>query len=341
MAAPGVLAPGVIGQRDGVDDHLPSATSECPTGRRMGRYRVGELIHDGPMSTVYRATDVHLDRPVALKLLRPGLAPDEDFRALFRTEARHTATVEHPHVVTVYDFDQDSDGQDYLGLRYIPGISLADLIASHPLPLTRVIVLADQIASALEAVHAHGLLHLDVKPANILITTTGPATGEYVYLVDFGLARAEGAAPAAPARQFLGSPFFAAPENLRGGPISRAADLYSRPAPQRPHRRRPPRRDHDARPGAPRPDHSRGRLRRGGARAAHREHGRRPARIAGPLNWAATRRLPVSAVPADRSRRRAAGRRGRGTRCGWPWGGTRGAGRRRAPGWTGRRRARA
>lgn len=204
------------------------------TGRRLGRYRVGEVLHDGPMSTLYRAVDVRLDRLVALKVISPLLAADEEFRARFVDEARNTSAIDHPHVVPVYDHDE-IDEHLYLAMRYVDGPNLADLIAGHPLPLARVIALGAQVALALDAVHAHGLVHLDVKPANILITTAHqahhpsgrPARGEHVYLADFGLTR-RGATPAHTSTgAFLGSPAYAAPEHLRGQPVDAATDLYA------------------------------------------------------------------------------------------------------------------
>lgn len=209
--------------------------TEVLTGRRLGRYRVGEVLHDGPMSTLYRAVDTRLDRPVALKVISPLLASDEEFRARFIDEARNTSAIDHPHVVPVYDHDE-IDEHLYLAMRYVEGPNLADLIAGHPLPLARVLAVGAQIAQALDAVHSHGLVHLDVKPANILITAAhqahspavgGGPRGEHAYLADFGLTR-RGAAPASTgAGHFLGSPAYAAPEHLRGQPVTAATDLYS------------------------------------------------------------------------------------------------------------------
>ncbi|MCD2191994.1 serine/threonine protein kinase [Actinomycetospora endophytica] len=201
------------------------------TGRRIGFYEVGDLLHDGTLSRVYRASDPRLDRAVALKLIARRHAHDEELRRLFVAEARHTAAVEHPHIVPVYDHGRTTDDAPYLVMRYILGGTFADLIACHPLPLSRLLVVGGQVAGALDAVHAAGLVHLDVKPANILVSTShrtgSDAGGDYVYLADFGLARPDGTVPAAPAGAFLGSPAYAAPEHLRGHSIGPAADLYS------------------------------------------------------------------------------------------------------------------
>ena len=176
------------------------------------------------MSTLYRAVDVRLDRLVALKVISPLLAADEEFRARFVDEARNIAAIDHPHVVPLWDHDE-IDGHLYLAMRYVAGHDLAEVINGHPLPIARVLALGWQVAAGLDAVHAHGLVHLDVKPANILIAP-GPR-GEQVFLADFGLTR-RGAAPAAThAGGFLGSPAFAAPEHLRGDPVSARSDLYA------------------------------------------------------------------------------------------------------------------
>lgn len=201
---------------------------EVLTGRRLGRYRVGPVVHSGPMSTLYRADDVRLDRPVALKVISPLLAAEEEFRARFVDEARSLSAVDHPHVVPLYDHDEDPDGHLWLAMRWVDGATLAQAGAGAPMSLARCLALFDQVASALEAVHACGLVHLDVKPANILITTESARSGrsEHVYLADFGLTRRGRGGGRTSAGEFVGSPAFASPEHLRGEPISPATDLY-------------------------------------------------------------------------------------------------------------------
>lgn len=201
---------------------------EVLTGRRLGRYRVGSVVHSGPMSTLYRADDVRLDRPVALKVISPLLAAEEEFRARFVDEARSLSAVDHPHVVPLYDHDEEDDGHLWLAMRWVDGTTLAQAVAGRPMPLARCLALFDQVASALDAVHGCGLVHLDVKPANILITAESgrPGRPEHVYLADFGLTRRGRSAGRTGAGEFVGSPAFAAPEHLRGEPVSAATDLY-------------------------------------------------------------------------------------------------------------------
>jgi serine/threonine-protein kinase len=181
------------------------------------------------MSTVYRATDTRLDRRVALKVIDPALARDEEFRARFLDEARNTSAVDHPHVVPLYDVDRASgpDGEErlYIAMRHVDGRDLASLIGGRPLAPERALRLLDQVADALDAVHAHGLVHLDVKPANVLVESRGGL--EHAYLADFGLTHRGATGHRTHAGDFLGSPTYAAPEHLRGEPVDARTDLYS------------------------------------------------------------------------------------------------------------------
>ncbi len=213
-------------------DVVSTASAEEPlTGRRLGRWRVGPVVHDGPMSTLYRAHDVILDRPVALKVISRALAGDEEFRARFVEEARTLSAVDHPHVVPLYDHDE-IDGQLFLAMRWVDGSTIRDLTAGRPMPLATTLELFSQVASALDAVHARGLVHLDVKPANILVCRSEPDPrggrhgAGHVYLGDFGLTRRGRTAGVTAAGQFVGSPSFAAPEHLRGDPVTAATDVY-------------------------------------------------------------------------------------------------------------------
>jgi serine/threonine protein kinase len=181
------------------------------------------------MSTVYRATDTRLDRRVALKVIDPALARDDEFRARFLEEARNTSAVDHPHVVPLYDVDHapGPGGEErlYIAMRYVEGRDLATLIGGRPLAPERALRLLDQVADALDAVHAHGLVHLDVKPANVLVETRGGL--EHAYLADFGLTHRGATGHRTHAGDFLGSPTYAAPEHLRGEPVDARTDLYS------------------------------------------------------------------------------------------------------------------
>nr|WP_281376600.1 serine/threonine-protein kinase [Actinomycetospora corticicola] len=195
------------------------------TGSSLGRYRVEGVIGRGGMSTVYRATDTRLGRIVALKVIDPSLAGDEEFRERFRDEARNTSAVDHPHVVPLYDVDSVDD-RLYIAMRFVEGPDLATLIGGRPLAPDRALRLLDQVADALDAVHAHGLVHLDVKPANVLVggSTSG---ADHAYLADFGLTHRGATGHRTRGGDFLGSPTFAAPEHLRGEPVDARTDLYS------------------------------------------------------------------------------------------------------------------
>jgi serine/threonine-protein kinase len=190
---------------------------------------VESVIGRGGMSIVYRATDTRLDRRVALKVIDPALADDEEFRARFLDEARNTSAVDHPHVVPLYDVDRaDVAGGGerlYIAMRHVEGRDLATLIGGRPLAPERALRLLDQVADALDAVHAHGLVHLDVKPANVLVESRGGL--EHAYLADFGLTHRGATGHRTHAGDFLGSPTYAAPEHLRGEPVDARTDLYS------------------------------------------------------------------------------------------------------------------
>jgi serine/threonine-protein kinase len=204
------------------------ARSEDLSGTSLGRFRVESVIGRGGMSTVYRATDTRLDRRVALKVIDPALAGDEEFRARFLDEARNTSAVDHPHVVPLYDVDRaDAAGGErlYIAMRHVDGRDLATLIGGRPLAPERALRLLDQVADALDAVHAHGLVHLDVKPANVLVETRGGL--EHAYLADFGLTHRGATGHRTHGGDFLGSPTYAAPEHLRGEPVDARTDLYS------------------------------------------------------------------------------------------------------------------
>jgi serine/threonine protein kinase len=200
--------------------------SEDLTGRRLGHYRIDGVIGRGGMSVLYRATDMRLGRKVALKVIGDQLAADPEFRERFVDEARNTSAIDHAHVVPLYDFDE-VDGQLYIAMRYVEGSDLATLIKDGPLSSQRTLTLLGQVAEALDALHGRGLVHLDVKPANVLVTPQENVGGEHVYLADFGLTRRGATGHRTRSGDFLGSPTYAAPEHLRGEPVDARTDQYS------------------------------------------------------------------------------------------------------------------
>jgi serine/threonine protein kinase len=190
----------------------------APTGARLlaKRYRLIERIDEGGAGEVWRARDEKLDRDVAIKLL--GADADDAFRARFADEARRAAAVVHPNVVTV--FDEGSDGADaFMVMELVPGKTLREIVAERgPLPPHEVARLIRQVAGALDAAHAAGVIHCDVKPANVIVDPQGVAK-----LTDFGIARA---ARDRDEQELLGTARYIAPERVEGGPVTSRTDVY-------------------------------------------------------------------------------------------------------------------
>ena len=181
-----------------------------------GRYRLVERIDRGGTAEVWRARDERLDRDVAVKIL--GATADPAFRERFTTEARRAAAVSHPNIVTV--FDEGQDGNDaFIVMEDVRGRSLRDVIAERgALPANEAVALIGQIAGALDATHRAGLVHLDVKPANVIVDLSGNAK-----LTDFGIARA---ARDSEERELVGTARYIAPERIEGRPVTARSDVY-------------------------------------------------------------------------------------------------------------------
>ncbi len=195
----------------------------------IGKYEVLEELGRGGFAVVYQARDVELDRIVALKVLRPALSDDPDFVARFKQEARAVARLKHPNIVTVYDATQ-IDGQLIIAMQYVEGRTLRDeLQARGALPFDQALAILEQIAAALDYAHQHGVVHRDVKPANILLEDTDQ--GVHATLLDFGLAKAMEASAALTSQgTLLGSPEYMAPEQSdpnRANEIGPATDRYA------------------------------------------------------------------------------------------------------------------
>ncbi|MEU4739732.1 serine/threonine-protein kinase [Actinosynnema sp. NPDC023658] len=199
--------------------------SEDLSGRRLGHYRIDGVLGRGGMSVTYRATDVRLGRKVALKVIGEHLTADAEFRERFVDEARNTSAIDHANIVPLYDFDE-VDGLLYIAMRLVDGQDLASHIKDGPLSPARTLALLGQVAEALDMLHGKGLVHLDVKPANVLVTTK-EAANEHVYLADFGLTRRGATGHRTRTGDFLGSPTYAAPEHLRGEPLDGRTDQYA------------------------------------------------------------------------------------------------------------------
>src|SRR5262245_2142668 len=187
------------------------------------RYRLDQLIASGGMGAVWRAVDLVLDRPVAVKLLRDELAQHPETIARFRAEARHAAGLSHPAIAQVYDFGEASGGKPaFIVMELIDGPPLTALIADGALPPDQVLDIITQVAGGLAVAHAAGVVHRDIKPGNLLIDRAG-----MVKITDFGVAYAAGSVPLTRTGMLLGTPAYLAPERVAGQAAGPASDLYS------------------------------------------------------------------------------------------------------------------
>jgi serine/threonine-protein kinase len=192
------------------------------------RYRLQSEIAVGGMGWVWRAHDTRLERPVAVKVLRSELSDDATFRTRFRTEARHAAALNHPNIAAVHDYGESADpvtGEQvaYLVMELVDGEPLSSLLQRTPVPgLDRTLGIVRQTASALAAAHALGVVHRDVKPANVLVTPDGT-----VKLTDFGIAWSASNAPLTSTGHVMGTPHYLAPEQVQGNRATTASDVYS------------------------------------------------------------------------------------------------------------------
>jgi serine/threonine-protein kinase len=195
---------------------------ELEPGAEFAGCRIEAVAGRGGMGVVYRATELSLGRPVALKLLAPDRAGDREFRERFQRESRMAAAIDHPNVIPVYAAGE-SDGSLYLVMRYVGGTDLHKLLRDEgPLDPERAAELVAQLASALDAAHAAGLVHRDVKPANVLLA------GDHAYLSDFGLTRLAGSDTSLTnSGQWIGTVEYCSPEQLQGGRTDARADVYS------------------------------------------------------------------------------------------------------------------
>ncbi len=196
-------------------------------GTEFAGYRIEALLGRGGMSVVYRAENVRLGNKVALKLLADELADDESFRERFVRESRTAATLNHPNIVTIYDAG-DYEGVLYIAMRWVDGDLKMHLRREGPLAPDHAISVAAQVGSALDAAHARGLLHRDVKPANILLDPGDPGTPPLAYLADFGLTKhLESRSGITASGQFVGTIDYMSPEQIEGRDVDARTDIYS------------------------------------------------------------------------------------------------------------------
>jgi serine/threonine-protein kinase len=186
------------------------------------RYQIVRRVGTGGMADVYLARDTLLGRQVALKILHPQFASDESFVERFRREARAAANLQHPNAVSIYDWGQQ-DGHHFMVMEYVEGRSLKDVIAAEaPLEARRASAVAFQVLLALEYAHRSGLVHRDIKPGNILLTSSGDAR-----VTDFGIVRASDGDTMTQTGTILGTAYYLSPEQAQGLPVDARSDVYS------------------------------------------------------------------------------------------------------------------
>jgi hypothetical protein len=190
------------------------------TGATIAGYRIDGVVGRGGMGVVYEATQLSLDRTVALKVLAPHLGADPAFRERFRREAMLQAALDHPHIVTVHEAGESDDGL-FIATRLVRGRNLKQLIEGGLAP-ARALAILDQVASALDVAHAAGLVHRDVKPQNVLVDDN-----DYAYLADFGLIKDARDPGLTQTGEYVGTLDYVSPEQIRGEAMTSASDLYA------------------------------------------------------------------------------------------------------------------
>ena len=202
--------------------------SLCSVVTRSGlilddRYRLDERIAAGGVGQVWRATDLLLERPVAVKVLRPEYSDHPETLERFRKEAKNAGALSNSHVAQVYDYGPSGpDGSPYLVMEFVDGPSLADILAVDPIDPAMALDVISQAAEGLAAAHKAGVIHRDIKPGNILISREG-----HVKVTDFGIAHAAGQVPVTSPGLVMGTTQYMAPERIAGNHGTAASDLYA------------------------------------------------------------------------------------------------------------------
>ena len=210
---------------DPLDDDAPS---DPRVGANLGRYKIERVIASGGMGIVYAARDPKLGRTVALKLLREDLAADDEFRKRFVRESRAAASLDHPNILPVFDAGE-VDGVLYIATRLVDALDLRQLLAHEgELSLERTLLIAAQVAAALDFAHENGTIHRDVKPANLLVVPGRDGDADHAYLIDFGITKhAALDHTLTSSGLFVGTPEYVAPEQAAGTALDGRADQYA------------------------------------------------------------------------------------------------------------------
>jgi serine/threonine-protein kinase len=191
-------------------------------GRVVSHYRIESELGRGGMGVVYRAHDLKLDRLVVLKFLSPELVENEDAKRRLLREARAASALDHPNICAIFDIDEAEDGRTFLAMSYYEGEVLANRLRRGPVPIPVAVEVGTQVVTGLAASHARGIIHRDVKPGNIMVTTEG-----IVKLLDFGVAQTFGASRITRAGSIVGTTAYMSPEHLRGESVDGRTDIWS------------------------------------------------------------------------------------------------------------------
>ena len=192
------------------------------TGQTISHYKILEHLGGGGMGVVYKAEDTRLKRTVALKFLPPELTRDPDAKERFIHEAQAASSLQHNNICTVHDIDETSDGQLFIVMDSYEGETLKKKLEHGPVPLNSAIDIGLQVARGLQAAHEAGMVHRDVKPANIMVTSKGEAK-----ILDFGLAKLAGGAILTKTGSTVGTAAYVSPEQARGEEVDRRSDIFS------------------------------------------------------------------------------------------------------------------
>jgi serine/threonine protein kinase/HAMP domain-containing protein len=192
---------------------------------KIGRYKITGVLGSGAMATVYKAHDPEIDRAIAIKVLKPEFARNEDYRVRFIREAKGAGTLSHPNIVTVYDVGEQN-GLPYIAMEFVDGVTLAQWVERNPrVPLRQAVAIGAQLAAALGFAHKKGIVHRDVKPGNVMLLNDGHT----VKVTDFGICRIEGseATQATRVGDVIGTPHYMSPEQVLGQPADSRSDVFS------------------------------------------------------------------------------------------------------------------